>query len=62
MSRTQCPICHGSGTVTMWTGGKRERRDCPECDGLGYVQPDYYDSNGGQYQPPAAGPRAVRHE
>lgn len=43
MARTKCPICHGSGKVTMWTGGKRERRDCPECDGLGYVRTDWYE-------------------
>lgn len=45
MARTQCPICFGSGKITEWKNGKRTKRECPECGGLGYVQPDWYDSH-----------------
>lgn len=40
---TKCPICHGSGEITEWKNGKRTKRECPECDGLGRVRQDWYD-------------------
>ena len=41
---TTCPVCHGRKQVRDWErGGMRE---CDECDGLGVVRGDWYDTQG----------------
>lgn len=50
---TTCPECHGRKTVRDWQTGKRV--DCPQCDGLGVVRQDWYDTHGAHDEQPDGG-------
>jgi DnaJ-class molecular chaperone len=50
---TTCPECHGRKEVRDWQTGKVT--DCLECDGLGVVRHDWYETNGAQRDPDDGG-------
>lgn len=60
-TRFPCPLCHGKGRITEWTGGKRKERMCPECDGNGWTVEAWWPSDPlPDGETPRPTPKAVR--